>query len=247
MRAFEQLPSSDTATPSAAAGAALGLVKLPAKTTPMVGYVRVSTEEQGRSGLGLEAQEAAIRRAAAERGWELVAIELDTASGASRKRRPGLAAALTRCHSGEAEGLVVAKLDRLSRSLLDFASLVEEAQRGRFALVVLDQDFDLSTAAGRAMAGMLAVFATFERDLCSERTKAALAAARSRGIRLGRPPLLPQEALQRVADLRGRSLSLRQVAARLNSDGVPAPAGGRWDHAAVRRVLLRAARAQAAR
>jgi DNA invertase Pin-like site-specific DNA recombinase len=230
----------------AAAAAALGLVKLPAEPTPMVGYIRVSTEEQGRSGLGLEAQEAAIRRAAAERGWELVAIEIDTASGATRRRRPGLASALDRCHSGEAEGLVVAKLDRLSRSLLDFASLVEEAERGRFALVVLDQDFDLRTASGRAMAGILAVFATFERDLCSERTKAALATARGRGVRLGRRPLLPQSVLERVVGLRGCGLSLRETAARLNADGVPAPAGGRWDHAAVRRVLLRAERTEAA-
>jgi DNA invertase Pin-like site-specific DNA recombinase len=245
VQAFEQHPPADSAMPSAAAAAALGLVKPPEQTTRMVGYVRVSTEEQGRSGLGLEAQEAAIRRAAGERGWQLVAIELDTASGATRKRRPGLATAVERCRSGEAEGLVVAKLDRLSRSLLDFASLVEEAQCGRFALVVLDQDFDLATASGRAMAGMLAVFATFERDLCSERTKAALTAARRRGTRLGRRPLLPEAALEEVVRLDARGLSLRKLAARLNRDGVPAPAGGRWDHAAVRRVLLRAKRAEA--
>jgi len=208
----------------------------------MVGYVRVSTDEQGRSGLGLEAQEAAIRAAAGERGWQLVALERDVASGGSRRRRPGLELALERCRSGEASGLVVAKLDRLSRSLLDFASLVEEAQRQRFALVVLDQDFDLATASGRAMAGMLAVFATFERDLCSERTKTALARARARGTRLGRRPLLPDDVLEHVVRLHARGLSLRQVAAQLNADGMSAPAGGRWDHAAVRRIVLRAAR-----
>src|SRR5438128_1957045 len=81
----------------------------PTVPTPMVGYVRVSTNEQGRSGLGLEAQEVAIRRAAAERDWHLVAIETDTASGAT-PTRPGLEAALTRCRSGEAAGLVVARL-----------------------------------------------------------------------------------------------------------------------------------------
>lgn len=206
----------------------------------MVGYVRVSTDEQGRSGLGLDAQEAAIRRAAELRGWELVALETDVASGSSRSRRPGLEAALARCWAGDAAGLVVAKLDRLSRSLLDFATLVEEAQRGGFALVVLDQDFDLSTASGRAMAGMLAVFASFERDLCSERTRAALAAARERGTRLGRRPLLPEGVFDRVVELHAGGLSLRAVAARLNADGVAAPAGGRWDHAAVRRVVHRA-------
>ena len=243
MSGFPPPGREDAGRPSIAAAAALGLVTVPAQTTPMVGYVRVSTDEQGRSGLGLEAQEAALRHAAELRGWELVAIERDVGSGASRKRRPGLEQALTRCRSGETVGLVVAKLDRLSRSMLDFATLVEEAQRGRFGLVVLDQDFDLATASGRAMAGMLAVFATFERDLCSERTRAALAAARARGVVLGRAPLLPEATLRHVVELRQRGLSLRQVAARLNSDGITAPAGGQWNHAAVLRIVRRAARA----
>jgi DNA invertase Pin-like site-specific DNA recombinase len=205
----------------------------------MVGYIRVSTEEQGRSRLGLEAQEATIRRAVRERGWELISIETDTASGGSRKRRPGLEAALNRCRAGETDGLVVARLDRLSRSLLDFAGLVEEAQYGRFDLVALDYGFDLNTAGGKAMANMLATFAQFERDLASERPRSALAAARRRGVRLGRAPLLPDEVLRRVVDMRSRDLSLRTIAARLNSEGVPAPAGGSWNHASVRRVILR--------
>jgi DNA invertase Pin-like site-specific DNA recombinase len=207
----------------------------------MVGYVRVSTEEQGRSRLGLEAQLHAIRWAARERGWQLVAIEQDIASGATLSR-PGLERALERCRSGETRGIVSAKLDRLSRSLVDFAGLLEHARREDFGLVVLDQNFDLATASGRAMAGMLAVFAQWERDTISERTCQALAAARARGARLGRPPLLSDDVLEQVRGMRRRGLSLRVIAERLNAAGVAAPAGGCWNHSAVRRVVLRAER-----
>lgn len=92
---------------------------------------------------------------------------------------------------------------------------------------------------------MLAVFASFERDLISERTRSALAAARARGARLGRQPLLPDAVLERVVRLHHRGLSLRVIADRLNREGVPAPAGGAWNHASVRRVVLRADRAKA--
>jgi DNA invertase Pin-like site-specific DNA recombinase len=207
----------------------------------MVGYVRVSTEEQGRSRLGLEAQHHAITWAARERGWRLIGIEQDVASGATLSR-PGLGRALEHCRSGEAQGIVAAKLDRLSRSLVDFAGLLEQARREGFGLVVLDQDFDLATPSGRAMAGMLAVFAQWERDTISERTCQALAAARARGVRLGRPPLLSEDVLDQVRRLRRRGFPLRVIADRLNAEGVSAPAGGSWNHSAVRRVVLRAER-----
>lgn len=228
------------------AAATLGLVRVPKQATRMVGYVRVSTEDQGRSGLGLEAQEAAIRHAASERGWELVGIERDVASGGSRRRRPGLAAALDRCRAGEVDGLVAAKLDRLSRSLLDFAEIVSTSQRGGWRLVVLSPELTFDDAAGKLVANVLAAVAEWERDAISERTRDALAAAKARGVQLGRRPLLPEPVLDEVVRLRRRGLSLRQVASQLNGDDVPAPAGGRWDHAAVRRVLLRATRAQPA-
>src|SRR4051812_22324091 len=89
-----------------------------------VGYVRVSTSEQADSGLGLQAQRSAIKAEAKRRGWALVGIEEDAgASGKSMAGRAGLEAALALVESGQAEALVVAKLDRLSRSLLDFAAL----------------------------------------------------------------------------------------------------------------------------
>ena len=93
----------------------------------VIGYVRVSTEEQSVSGAGLEAQRVAIQAECARRGWELAGVEKDVLSGKSLK--PGLQAALESCRSGEVGGIVVAKLDRLSRSLVDFANLLEGRRR----------------------------------------------------------------------------------------------------------------------
>jgi DNA invertase Pin-like site-specific DNA recombinase len=213
-----------------------------AQATPatMIGYVRVSTEEQGRSGLGLEAQRAAIEEASLRRGWHLEAIEEDVASGTSRRQRPGLDRALERCRAGEVAGIAVAKLDRLSRSLLDFAGVVEQAQREGWNLVALDVGLDLATPNGRAMAGMLAVFAQWERDILSERTRAALAVRRAQGLQLGRPPLVSIDVLRRVRYLRRSGWSFERIAIRLNADATPAPAGGQWNRAAARRVYLRA-------
>src|SRR5690242_6416178 len=93
--------------------------------TRVIGYVRVSTSEQGDDGGGLDAQRQTIQAECRHRGWQLVRIEEDVASGKSTGKRPGLARALQAIEGGDAEALIVAKLDRLSRSLLDFAQLVE--------------------------------------------------------------------------------------------------------------------------
>ncbi len=103
----------------------------------VIGYVRVSTEEQGSSGAGLDAQRAAIRAECERRGWALVRVEEDVLS-ARTMNRPGLRSALESCRSGEVDGVVVAKLDRLSRSIVDFGNLLEEARRRGFNVVALD-------------------------------------------------------------------------------------------------------------
>ncbi len=204
----------------------------------MIGYVRVSTQEQGGSGAGLAAQRKAIEALCESRAWELDRFERDVMSGSTTRRRPGLARALESCASGEADGLVVAKLDRLSRSLLDFSTLVERAQREGWALVSAGEGFDLSTSHGRMVASMLATFAAFERDLISERTKAALSVKRSQGVRLGRPPVLRADVKERVQELRAEGLSLQAIASLLNEDGIPGAHGGRWHTTSVRRALM---------
>lgn len=209
-----------------------------------VGYVRVSTGEQFDSGAGLEAQRQAIRTECDRRGWELAEIYEDAASGRALTGRTGLKAALTALEGRTAAALVVAKLDRLSRSLLDFAALMEQGRRSGWALVALDLGVDTTTPSGEMMANVLAVFAQFERRLIGQRTREALAVKRQQGVRLGRPPVLAEAILRRIRRERSRGRPLAAIAARLDRDGVPTAHGGRrWHVSAVQSALERGARA----
>ena len=169
------------------------MVVVSAVPLTVVGYVRVSTDEQSDSGAGLEAQRRTIRAECQRRGWMLAAIHEDVASGRAVAGRAGLKAAVAACEGRQAAALVVAKLDRLSRSLLDFAALMERGRKAKWALVALDIGVDTTTPAGEMMANVLAVFAQFERRLIGQRTREALAVKRQQGIRLGRPRTLSSE------------------------------------------------------
>jgi len=204
----------------------------------VVGYVRVSTEEQAESGAGMEAQRQAIRSAARDRGWELVALFDDAGLSAATLVRPGLTAALSAVESGQAAALVVAKLDRLSRSLVDFAGLMERSRRRGWALVALDLGVDTTTPAGEMVANVMATFAQFERRLIGVRTKEALAVKRAQGVKLGRPRTLPRDVVERVSAERRAGHSLATIADRLNADGViTAHGGARWYGSTVKAVL----------
>jgi DNA invertase Pin-like site-specific DNA recombinase len=206
----------------------------------VIGYVRVSTEEQAMSGAGLEAQRQAIAAECERRGWKLIDVIEDAGWSAKDLRRPGIKAALQVLGAGDAKALVVAKLDRLSRSLLDFAGLMAKAQRQGWGVIALDVQVDTSTASGEAMANMLATFAQFERRLIGQRTKEALAVKKASGVRLGRPPTVPRAVVRRIQQLRARGHSFRAIADELNESGVPTAQGGaRWYAATVRHVLLR--------
>jgi DNA invertase Pin-like site-specific DNA recombinase len=206
----------------------------------VIGYVRVSTDEQAVSGAGLEAQRLAIIAECKRRGWQLLEVIEDAGWSARDLRRPGIKAALEVLEAGDAKALVVAKLDRLSRSLLDFAGLMAKAQRQGWGVIALDVQVDTSTASGEAMANMLATFAQFERRLIGQRTKEALAIKKASGVRLGRPPLVPQSVIRRIQRQRARGETLRVIAESLNRDNVPTAQGGaEWYAATVRHVLLR--------
>jgi len=206
----------------------------------VIGYVRVSTEEQGVSGAGLQAQRAAIIAECEKRGWELLEIVEDVGRSGKDLKRPGIRAALDSLAAGHASGLVVAKLDRLSRSMLDFAGLMATAQKQSWALLAIDVAVDTTTPSGEAMASMLAVFGQFERRLISERTKQALAQKRAAGVRLGAPPMINASIANCVRQERADGVTLREIAARLNDDGVPTARGGRWHASTLQRVLGRA-------
>jgi DNA invertase Pin-like site-specific DNA recombinase len=213
----------------------------------VVGYVRVSTGRQGEAGNGLEAQREAIERECLHRGWTLVRIEQDVMSGKSTRNRPGLERALGAVEGGEASALVVAKLDRLSRSLIDFATLVERSRERGWEIVVLDLHVDTTTPNGEAMAGMLAVFAQWERRIIGERTKSAMAVVKKRTHaerqklgkkKVGRPArVVPDEIRRRIRRERKAGLTYRAIAARLEADRVPTGGrGARWYASAVQRL-----------
>lgn len=211
----------------------------------VLGYVRVSTEEQGDSGNGLEAQRMAITAKAAARGWTVVGWHQDVASGKSLRRRPQLQAALGELRAKQAAGLVVAKLDRLSRSIQDFSSLLELSQKQGWKLVMLDLDLDTSAPQGEMMAHIFASFAQFERRLIGQRTREGMAVVKARGPAtgkklIGRPRVIDLGLERQIKTLYGRERSYRGVAAALTAAHVSSPLGrGPWRWQTIARVVAR--------
>lgn len=206
----------------------------------MIGYIRVSTEEQERSGLGVEAQEAAILAECERREWT---VELFRDLGCSGKHvNPELRRALDLLDAGQFDGLIVAKLDRLARSVRHASAIIDDAIRRDWALVALDNALDLTTPGGRAMANMLATFAELERDLISSRTKEALAARKARGQHNGRRSAIPAGVLRRIVLAReDDGSSFGRIASDLTADGVLSPTGlTDWSESTVRRAYASA-------
>jgi DNA invertase Pin-like site-specific DNA recombinase len=150
---------------------------------------------------------------------------------------PQLREVLQLLASGQGDGLVVAKLDRLSRSIINAANIIEAAHAQEWALVMLDVGVDLTTAAGRAFAHTLMVFAQFERELISERTKAGLAAKKARGERIGRPKAVKPTVVRRIVQARNTGLSYDAIASALMDAGILSPLGKpKWQPSTVRRI-----------
>jgi DNA invertase Pin-like site-specific DNA recombinase len=206
----------------------------------VIGYLRVSTEEQARSGLGMDAQRERIASEAERRGWNVEWITDDGYTAATLDR-PGITAALAALWRHEADALVVAKLDRLSRSLLDFAGLMERAQREKWNVVCLDLGIDLSTPQGQLMANVMASFAAYERELIRQRTRDALRALRARGVRLGRPVVVSPAVRALVGQWRAAGATWQGCADALNASDVPTAHGGRQWYASTARSVMRSA------
>lgn len=221
--------------------------------TKFVSYLRVSTPRQGESGLGLEAQQEAVRRFLGGSGSELAREFVEVESG--RKgvgKRPELIAALNECKRQRAI-LIVAKLDRLARDVRFFLEVLDDY--GVDVKFVEFADIDPKTDEGRMILVGMANFAEFEGRRIGSRTKAALAAAKARGVVLGKagPANLKRniEQRQQVANdyaaklrpmldsMKARGLSQRAMAEELNSINVPTPQGGRWRHSQIQRTLSR--------
>lgn len=207
----------------------------------VLGYARVSTTEQADSGAGLDAQRHTIEAECAYRGLTLERIYVDAGVSGRTLDRPALSEALSALDEGRAGALVVAKVDRLSRSLADFAGLMQRAERCGWRIVALDLGVDTTTPAGEMMAGVIAGIAQYERRLIGQRTRDALAARRAAGVTLGRPRLIDPQLADRIRTRRSAGATLAAVADELNREGVTTPTGRTWSPALVRKVAIRAA------
>lgn len=219
--------------------------KIPAPTAAptAVIYLRVSTDQQARDGVGLEAQLARCQAIAASRGLAVAGVFRDEGlSGKAEVRlRPGLLAAIAECKRTDAV-LISYSVSRIARRQRILWDLLDPEGGHRLAFISATEPFDTSTPMGRAMLGMIAVWSALEADLVSERTKDALAQARARGTRLGAPSaisMVPPEVIARIKALEASGASLRAIADVLNAEGVPTAKGaGQWWPKTVRSVLL---------
>jgi site-specific DNA recombinase len=217
----------------------------------------VSTEEQATEGVSLDAQRSKLVAYADLYDLDLVAVEVDGGVSAKSLARPGLAAAFDRLDRGDVEGLIVAKLDRLSRSVADWNGLIDRyfGDRAGRKLFSVGDSVDTRTASGRMVLNMLMTIAQWEREVIVERTRDAMAHKRARSEWLGQVPfgfdladdgkaLVPNplelEALDRVRGWRAEGWTLRKIAAELTARGIPTKQGRKaWNHATVADILKR--------
>ena len=206
--------------------------------TRVLGYLRVSTNEQADSGAGVAAQRSAILAEAERRGWGEVTFIEDLGYSGKDMHRPGVQAALDALRTHRADVLVVSRLDRLSRSLLDFAQLMQVSTREKWSLVALDLGVDTSSISGRAVASVVAVFSELERGLIAARTREALAARKASGVKLGRPRVMDPAVRESIGKMRDAGMTFAGIAAVLNEQGTPTARGGaKWYAATVRAAL----------
>jgi DNA invertase Pin-like site-specific DNA recombinase len=218
----------------------------PKQAPRFVAYYRVSTDRQGKSGLGLEAQRASVINYLNGGAWDLVGEFVEVESG-KHSDRPRLAEALQTCRKNRAK-LVIAKLDRLSRNLAFIATLMESG----IEFVAVDNPH-----ANKLTVHILAAVAQHEREAISERTKDALRAAKARGTKLGNPHIAQARrkaavALKTSADhfaanvlpiirsLQRDGTSNNAIAAQLHERNVKTARGGKWTHVQVSNILARA-------
>ena len=210
-------------------------------TTDYIAYYRVSTDRQGKSGLGLEAQKNAVANYLNSVGGTLLSEFVEVESG-RKKIRPQLQDALNACRSEKAV-LCIAKLDRLARNVAFIANLME----ARVEFVAVDNPH-----ANKLMLHMLAAFAEHEREQISRRTTEALAAAKARGVELGKNgKVLADRNKQRAASFAVQMrpviqqlkneghVTLRALASELNNRNVPTARSGQWHEVSVHRLLRR--------
>lgn len=200
-------------------------------------YLRVSTEEQAKEGASLEAQRVLLIAEAERRGWNVETVVDDGYSAKSVEGRPGLVLALRRLDEGDADVLLALRVDRLSRSVSDFAQLMSRSRSKGWDLVACDLGIDTSTPHGGLMAHVLASVAEYERRVIGVRTREGMEQRRREGVHVGRPPELKPELVGRIVRAHENGRNLSQIARDLTAGGVPTARGGQWRASTVQAVL----------
>lgn len=223
----------------------------------VIGYIRVSTEEQATSGQSLDAQRAKLEAYAKLYDLELVEVVVDAGASAKTLNRPGLQEALGKLRKGAAAGLVIAKLDRLSRSVKDWNALIDGffGEKAGKQLFSVADSIDTRTAAGRLVLNVLMSVAQWERETIGERTRDTLRYKISKGERCGKVRFgfdlagdgktlvanaEEQEAIALMRELRAAGKSYPAIVAELTARGIRTKEGKTWQPMTVRNILTRA-------
>lgn len=210
-----------------------------------VGYARVSTEYQVDR-LSFDVQADQVGRAVVERGWSLADVVREQGSGGGVRRRRKLLTLLDALDAGEYDALVVARLDRLSRSALDFYELLARAHRNGWVVVCLAPRVDMSDPFGKAAAGVAMIFAELERDIISQRQKDSIAARKERGTYKPTPKQVSDEVEERIRHLASEGFGARRIARQLELEGFRPPRAAVWQPSTVQVALKRLRASEAA-
>jgi site-specific DNA recombinase len=226
--------------------------RLKPSTTPtqIAAYVRVSTEEQARSGLGIDAQKSRCKAMAVVKDWPEPVIYADEGISGTKHTRPHLDRLLADIEAGQIDAVIIVALDRLGRNTRLTLDLVARISK-HATLVSCREQFDTATPQGQFAITLFAALAQLERDMIGERTSAALQERWRRDGNIGRIPFGYQRTdagvaideaaattVRRIFQLARRGLSLRAIASALNALGIPSPRTGRaWHHSTVRAIL----------
>lgn len=215
-----------------------------------VAYVRVSTDDQAMTGVSLDDQEGRLRAYSAAMGWDAPEVVVDAGESAKTLQRPGMTTLLDRVRRGEIARVVIAKLDRLTRSTRDLADLLEMFAKHDVALVSLAETLDTSSAAGRMLTSLLGVIGQWEREACGERTASALGHKRRQRQVYGSTPFgyrreddrlveepADQAALAEAVRLDRAGASFREIGRMLTERGAKPRRAAVWHASSVRAVL----------
>lgn len=218
----------------------------------VVGYCRVSTNQQAVFGISLEAQAEKIRLTAAAQGTIIDEIIVDAGESARNLHRPGMERILRMVDAGKIRSVIVASLSRLTRSVSDLAMLLERFRKHDVALVSVQESLDTASASGRLVLNIMCCVSQWEREILSERTKDAMMQKKLNGERVGNirygfrlaedqkhiePNPLEQSVLKRIRELRSSGETLRTIADALNQESITTRSGSTWHHVYVSGVL----------